>query len=178
MPILRSDAARNRDRILDAARTIGDDGREIQLNAVAHRAGVGIGTVYRHFASPQALAEGLAEPRFARMIDAATRAALEPNTFAALRNFLEQSLQIYVESPAFAAAVLAPNPVREETRVLRRELLDAFSKLVHSAANHFRPDLEPLDLMILICGLGYSARLRPDRSGRYLDALLNGILAA
>jgi len=51
---LRKDAARNRGRIMDAARALVNDRKPLQLNAVAQAADVGVGTVYRHFPTPEA----------------------------------------------------------------------------------------------------------------------------
>lgn len=173
---LRSDSARNRAQILDAARLLGSEGRDLQLNAVARAAGVGVGTVYRHFASPDALTEGLVEQRFIDMTREAVVAAQDPDALAALRGFLTQSLETFVADSAFARTVTAANFARPETGALRQNLISAFSDLVHRAADHFDDDLDPLDFMILVCGLSYSARLRPERSRRYLDALLRGLM--
>lgn len=59
---LRKDAARNWDRIVAIARVLVDQGVTLQLNDVARRAGLGVGTVYRHFATPEALLETVATP--------------------------------------------------------------------------------------------------------------------
>ncbi|GGD87976.1 TetR family transcriptional regulator [Microbacterium murale] len=177
MPALRRDALRNRERILDAARVLRSDGDALLLNAVAHRAGVGVGTVYRHFPSIEALTEALVEHRFVEMTEAAKEAADSTSEFVAIRRFIAQSLQTFIDDPDFARAVVSSTAVREETRALRADLFDAFSGLIGRSAQHFRSDLEPADIMILLCGLGYSARLRPERSAHYLDALFEGILA-
>jgi AcrR family transcriptional regulator len=177
MPALRRDAARNRDLILDAARSLCSNGQTLQLNAVAHAAGVGVGTVYRHFPSTEALTEELVVDQFVELTQAARAALDEPNEFAAIRSFLARSLRFYVSDTAFADAVAAPAPVREQTEALRAELFTAFSALVSRAAHHFRDDLDHVDIMILLCGVGYSARLAPTRVDAYLDALLDGIVA-
>jgi AcrR family transcriptional regulator len=176
MARLRRDVARNRERIIAAARELSCDGQPLQLNAVAHRAEVGVGTVYRHFATPEALAEGIVEHRFAELADVARRASADPDALVALRRFLEQALQLYVDDPAFATAVAVSEPVLDETRALRTALMTEFGALVARAADHLRPELEAHDLMILLCGLGYSARLRPERATVYLDALMDGVM--
>lgn len=177
MPSLRRDASRNRERILEAARMLRADGDSLQLNVVAHRAGVGVGTVYRHFPTGEALTEGLVEHRFLEMADAARSAAAEPEGFAAVHTFITHSLQVYIDDPDFTAVVMASTAARDETHALRADLFAAFSTLVARNAQHFRDDLEPADIMILLCGLGYAARLRPERAGVYLDALFDGIVA-
>jgi AcrR family transcriptional regulator len=177
MPTLRSDAARNRERILAAARELSAAGEPVQLNAVARRAQVGIGTVYRHFASPDALAEGLVEHRFVRLTALARAAIDDPDAVGALRAFLAESLTVFVEDPVFAAAAVNQNPVRGETRELRAELISQFAALVARCESRLRPGLDALDLMILTCGLGYSVRLRPEKVSVYLAAMLDEVLA-
>ncbi|MFE7121342.1 TetR/AcrR family transcriptional regulator, partial [Streptomyces sp. NPDC057654] len=59
---LRKDAARNWERIVTTARALVDQGTPLQLNDVAHRAGLGVATVYRHFPTPEALLETVAAP--------------------------------------------------------------------------------------------------------------------
>src|SRR5919206_2825813 len=57
---LRADARRNREKVLAAARTVfSENGRDAQMDDVARRAGVGVGTVYRHFPTKEALIEAL-----------------------------------------------------------------------------------------------------------------------
>ena len=176
MTTLRRDALRNRERILAAARALAVDGEPLQLNAVARAAEVGVGTVYRHFGTPEALAEGLVESRFVELTEAARAAAGDPDAAAALRRFLFAALEAYTADPLFADATVASSPSRAETVALRRELIEAFGALVDRAADRLRAGLDPTDLMILVCGLGYSARLRPERGRAYLEALLDGAL--
>jgi AcrR family transcriptional regulator len=174
MVTLRSDAARNRERILSAARELSAEGETLQLNTVAHRAEVGVGTVYRHFATPEALAETLVEHRFTELIDLANRVEADP--VRALQRFLAEALLAYTDDPSFAAATVNLASARAETAALRTELIEAVVKRVRAAAGHLRDDLDGSDIMILLCGLGYSARLRPAKAATYLDALMAGIL--
>lgn len=173
---LRRDAARNRERILAAARTLAGTGEPLQLNAVARAAEVGVGTVYRHFGTPEALAEGLVEWRFTELTDAARAAADEPDPVVALRGFLSAALEAYAADPLFADATIASSPSRPETVALRRELIAALGVLVERVSGRLRAGLDPTDLMILMCGLGYAARLRPSRGRAYLEAMLDGVL--
>ncbi|MDN4613010.1 TetR family transcriptional regulator [Leifsonia sp. F6_8S_P_1B] len=176
MTTLRRDALRNRDRILAAARDIAASGEPLQLNAVARSAEVGVGTVYRHFGTPEALAEGLVEWRFTELTDAARAAADEPDAALALRAFLSAALEAYAADPLFADATVASTPSRPETVALRRELIGALAALVDRVSDRLRAGLDPADLMILMCGLGYAARLRPERGPQYLEAMLDGVL--
>ncbi|MFC7761604.1 TetR/AcrR family transcriptional regulator [Catellatospora bangladeshensis] len=68
---LRADAQRNRDRLLEvAAQAFAHDGPQVSLDAVAKQAGVGIGTLYRHFPTREALIEAAYRQELARLCDA------------------------------------------------------------------------------------------------------------
>ena len=72
---LRADARRNRERVLTAAAVVfSEHGHEAQMDDVARRAGVGVGTVYRHFPTKEALMEALALDHFERVLAAARKA--------------------------------------------------------------------------------------------------------
>jgi AcrR family transcriptional regulator len=179
-PPLRKDAARNRGRIMDAARVLASGGKPLQLNAVAQAADVGVGTVYRHFPTPEALTEALAADQFIVLI---REAAAAPPTRRGLRDFLKTALAAFTFDTAFAAAAADPNPVSAETKQLRQQLDDGLRDLLErtAAANVVRPDLSVGDVMILLCGIGYaiSHAPNPDEPGlpdRYLNAVLDGVL--
>jgi AcrR family transcriptional regulator len=86
---LRADAQRNRDRIIAAARdAFLETGPDVALDAIAHRAGVGNATVYRHFADRDELVLAVALSAIDRIIAHADLAiAAEPDAFEALRRF-------------------------------------------------------------------------------------------
>src|ERR1044071_6160977 len=72
---LRADARRNREKVLAAARAVfSEHGREAQMDDVARRAGVGVGTVYRHFPTKEALIEALMVDSFKSIAAEAERA--------------------------------------------------------------------------------------------------------
>src|SRR6266542_643375 len=69
---LRADARRNRERVLTAAREVfAEQGRDAQMDDVARRAMVGVGTVYRHFPTKEALIDAIAAEAFERLLTAA-----------------------------------------------------------------------------------------------------------
>jgi AcrR family transcriptional regulator len=177
---LRKDAARNRGRIMDAARALASDRKPLQLNAVAQAADVGVGTVYRHFPTPEALTEALAADQFTVLI---RKAAAAPPTQQGLRDFLKAALAVYLRDDAFAAAITDPNPVTADSRHLRERLQDGLHDLLArtAAADAMHPALTVADVMLLLCGVGFAIRHAPDRNDpdlpdRYLSALLDGVL--
>lgn len=179
-PVLRKDAARNRCRIMDAARALVSERKPLQLNAVAQAADVGVGTVYRHFPTPEALTEALAADQFAVLI---REAAAAPPTREGFRDFLKIALTAYLCDAAFAVAAADPNPISAESQQLRQRLDDGLCDFLGrtAAANVVNPSLTVSDMMLLLCGIGYaiSRAPNPDEPGlpdRYLGALLDGVL--
>jgi AcrR family transcriptional regulator len=92
---LRRDAADNRDRVLAAAAAaVRREGTAVPMATVAADAGVGVGTVYRHFPSREALLAALTHRSFRLVLDAATRAGgTDQSGIAAVRGFLEQTIE-------------------------------------------------------------------------------------
>lgn len=180
---LRRDAARNREAILGAARTMADDGRPLQLNAVAREAGVGVGTVYRHFPTTDDLLETLVANRFMTMAAEARAAAASADPPRALRRFLRSALAAYVEDELFATAAGSSTPARDETARLRSALVQDVGALLDTVrgGGAIRASLSAADALALLCGIaqavGFSpAAARRDASERYLDVLLDGML--
>ena len=181
-PGLRKDAARNRRRIMDAARALAREGKSGQLNAVAQAADVGVGTVYRHFPTPEALRDALAAEQFTTLIHEAEQAAKVPGG-QALRGFLRFALSVYLEDDIFAEAAMDPQPSTPETQELRRQLQARVADLLAAASadGALHASLDASDMLRLLCGVGFAIRHVPDRSDpglsdRYLDALLDGAL--
>jgi AcrR family transcriptional regulator len=182
-PVLRKDAARNRRYIVDAARALAREGKPIQLNAVAKVAEVGVGTVYRHFPTPEALVEAVAADQFVSLIRQAEEAAAAHAPEQALRVFLRAAVAAYLQDDTFASAVIGPEPATPDIRHLRDRLQDELRGLLArtAAGGRLCPDLTAADVMALLCGVGFAVRHSPDRADRgladrYLGALLDGAL--
>src|ERR1700742_905052 len=89
---LRKDAARNRARILEAARDLFQQrGLSASLNEIAHHAGVGVGAVYRHFPNKDELVEGLFEQRVAEIVARMEPALEDPDPWHGLTEFVRHS---------------------------------------------------------------------------------------
>jgi len=103
---LRADARRNHERILKAARRVfADKGRDAQIDDVARRAKVGVGTVYRHFPTKEALLEGLAREQFARVTEWSREAVDAPDPWEGLRDLLWRSAELQARDRALMEAV-------------------------------------------------------------------------
>ncbi|MFD6183089.1 TetR/AcrR family transcriptional regulator [Streptomyces goshikiensis] len=183
---LRKDAARNWEQIVAVARALVDQGTPLQLNDVARRAGLGVGTVYRHFATPEALLETVAAPCLEALAAHGERALADSDPWRALEGFLTRTVEAQVTDAALAPVTAAPDDALARTTELKAALWSAGDTLLHRAraAGTVRPDLEPADLVPLMCGVAYAVRVHggapADRvvtARRYLATLLGGLRA-
>src|SRR5436189_2765363 len=91
----RRHARRNHELLVAAAREVfAERGVEASLEEIARRAGVGVGTLYRHFATRDALVEAVFERRIGEFVAVAEAAAAEPDAWLAFVGFLEATLTI------------------------------------------------------------------------------------
>ena len=176
MPALRSDAARSRTRILDVAR--GHDTADLRLNDVAREAGVGVGTVYRHFPTVHALVEALSTNTIERMLEVSRRAADEPDAGAALFLYLDAALSLQLEDGGLQAVLLSPEDETDEVRAAKHEIFEAFSGVLERAkrAEAVREDISLVQLSHLVCGIEHAVRLGSrDDQALLLDIFLAGL---
>ncbi|WP_454197168.1 TetR/AcrR family transcriptional regulator [Nocardia sp. Marseille-Q1738] len=161
-PVVRADAARNRARVLQVAREQlagGDD--SLQLNTIARLAGVGVGTVYRHFPNRHALWEALLVERFQELVDQAQAAAADEDALAGLHRLLRFALGRALEDAGFAAVLESASDADARTSAMKAELDRAVAELLSRArrSDAIRGDIEADDVRRLLCGLSG----RPDR---------------
>lgn len=182
-PPLRSDAARNRDQLLATARSAMAEGDlTLQLNDIARRARMGVGTVYRHFPTRRALIEALAESTFTTLVEEARSASRHDDAWTGVEVLLRALLLGQLSDPAFNE-VMSTGPDQDtsaQTTAHRAEFRAAACAVVERArqSGALRPDLTDDDLHHLACGTTFALRIgdgRTERIERYLRVLLNGI---
>jgi AcrR family transcriptional regulator len=109
---MRADARRNREAILDTAgRLFAETGYVVQMDEVAERSGLGLGTLYRHFPTKQALVAAIVARRLGVMTEAAKDAAALPDAAAAFRTFLYGYLESAAGDAAYRWSVLGPERI-------------------------------------------------------------------
>ncbi|GAA2603083.1 helix-turn-helix domain-containing protein [Actinomadura fulvescens] len=177
---LRADARRNRRRVLDAARDVFlEHGTEAQMEDIARRAGVGVGTIYRHFPTKQALVNELTEQWMAEgAVNAADALAL-PDAWEALTVFVRQSTEIMVRDRGLREVYgdigkLLDNGAGTEHQQLRANV----TKLLDRAheAGVLRADVGYPQFQALMCGLAMATtRAAPGEHHVYADVVLNGL---
>src|SRR5437588_2947316 len=100
---LRADARRNRQRVLDAAaRCFAKDGMQAQMDDIAECAKVGVGTVYRHFPTKEALVQTLAAEYFARQAEEAQAALDVDDPWEAFSGYMRRAANLLAEYRALA----------------------------------------------------------------------------
>ena len=182
---LRADARRNHEKVLAAAAAaFAESGLEAQVEDIARRAGVGVGTVYRHFPTKEALVEALAEQHFARLAGIA-EAALEDDgdpweVFSATS---WAGARAAVGDIAWCEILGGrPSAVQAAARGQKR-LGAAMTTLIAraQAAGVMRADATVEDISTIMCGFGHVAAAQ--RAGaaldweRYLAIALDGLRA-
>jgi AcrR family transcriptional regulator len=155
---MRADARRNRERILDAAREVfAVRGNLAQMDDVARAAGVGVGTVYRHFPDKESLLAELVRQKFALFASRARDAlAAEGEPFEVLAELLRSNLELTAKDVAAQnALVSAGECVWERTAAERAELLALVDELMTRAkkAGTMRKDVRVEDVPMLMCGV-------------------------
>lgn len=176
----RAQAARNDQRILDAARDVFVANPEAPIAAVAERAGVGIGALYRRYPSKDALLERLSLDGLQRYLDAAKAAlADEGDPWGIFARFMRRSLDEGAGSLSLRFA--GRFTVAEELNRLGRAAHDATQRLLDrtKAAGALRPDIEVGDLSLIFEQLQGVHAGDEQRAGqlrhRYLALLLDGL---
>ncbi|MFJ8623134.1 TetR/AcrR family transcriptional regulator [Kitasatospora sp. NPDC093550] len=180
-PVLRADAARNRALVLRVAReqlAAGDD--TLQLNVIARLAGVGVGTVYRHFPNPQALREALLVERFRELVDEARAAADEEDASEGLHRLLRFTLLKALHDDGLGAVLESANDAEAQTSAMKAELDEAVASLLDRARlqGAVRGDIGPGDVRRLLCGIEHALRSGdqgPARVEVYLGVLVEGL---
>ncbi|WP_328611589.1 TetR/AcrR family transcriptional regulator [Amycolatopsis sp. NBC_00345] len=147
---LRRDAADNRERVLTAAAAaVRREGAAVPMATVAADAGVGVGTVYRHYPSREALLGALTRRSFELVLDAARRAAsLDASAIEAIRSFLGRTIE---HGPDLVLPLHGgPPPVDEATVSLRDEVHRTLGSMLERGRRDgtIRPGVRTADLVV------------------------------
>ena len=155
----RADAVRNRERVLEAAKVVfGAGGAEASLEAVARAAGVGIGTLYRHFPTREALFEAVYRREVQQLADLAEQLKQEAKPVDALRQWLRSNVQFVATKKGMSAALaLAAYKNSELFSYSFDRLTRAVGGLLDRAiaAGEIRDDISPEDVLRALVGMCY-----------------------
>jgi len=174
----RSDGQRSRLALLAAARSAFMAGEsDIRMDAIASRAGVGVGTLYRHFADRSALIEAVYADERDQLVASAPVLAASHEPLEALR----QWMQLFV---AYAATKKIMTPVLETVtggaaslhECSGAPIIDAMQRLTSAcvAAGVLRDDIDPMDMLRAVYGVCTIAGDRPQQAIQFIDIVLAG----
>ena len=178
---VRADAQRNRQRLIEVARRAFTAGEgKVSLEAVARDAGVGIGTLYRHFPTREALVEAVYRAEHGRLCDAADELLAEQPPDRALRSWMDRFADYVATKREMAEALrtliasgtITNTEAREALSGAARRLLDA-----GAAAGTLRADVRAEDVVVGLVGI-FAVCTLPDQreqAGRLLDLLMAGL---
>jgi AcrR family transcriptional regulator len=162
---LRADAARNRARILDAARSaFAESGLDVGVEEIARRAGVGKGTLYRRFPTKEALVRAIFEDILDDLERLVEEVAAEPDAGEAFRRFLSSAAHKQASNQGFFDVVAQRLGAAALTPDQRRRFLGAIARPLRraQAAALVRGDLVPEDVQMMFRMLGATTRPAPD----------------
>jgi len=178
---LRSDAQQNRERILTVAFEAFRESANASLNSIAKKAGVGIGTVYRHFPTREALVLEVYRAEVQHLADAASRLLASRPPIEALRAWLECLAHYGMTKVGLADALNAATSHESLAAESYGPVMGALSALLtaNKAAGTIRPGLDPDDVLLL---LGFLWRIDPNgdwraQANRLLDIVMDGLRA-
>jgi AcrR family transcriptional regulator len=177
----RADAVRNRERVLEAAKAVfSAGGADASLEAVARAAGVGIGTLYRHFPTREALFEAVYRREVQQLADLAEQLKQEASPVDALRQWMRSNVEFVATKKGMTAALaLAAYKNSELYSFSFDQLTQAVGGLLDRAvaAGEIRNDISPEDLIRALVGMCYMH----DQPGwqtsvlRLLDVFIDGL---
>jgi AcrR family transcriptional regulator len=176
----RSDAQRNRERILEVAKQVFTRrGAEASMGEIARRAKIGPGTLYRHFATRDDLLATVYITEVEKLAAAQKKLSAELPPIEALRAwllvFIDYIAAKKIIAPALNAMAGGPSRVFQQTTQVMEEAAHALAS--HAiASGDLRPDVDPIDLMRAIYGLstGGNADDWPAKARKFVDILLQG----
>ena len=181
-PTQRADARRNRESILVAARRqFSENGLDVHMGQIARDAGVGVGTVYRHFPAKEDLLQALADERFARFAELARAGLEEADSWKGFCDLMRESARTVAEDRGLSEAMDQLSGLCTKSAE-KAGLLDLVGELIERAkqSGAMREDFGAQDVPSMMRGLARATA--PQANGppamsweRYLEIMLSGL---
>jgi AcrR family transcriptional regulator len=178
---MRADARRNRERLLAAAAAaFAEHGADASLEDIARRAGVGIGTLYRHFPTRLALQEGVFRAQVETVCARGRELAEDPSPGDAFAAWLRGLTGFLATKRGLSHALISTlgkdseliSSCGQELRATAEQLLERAQR-----AGAVREDLTAMDVMRLMHGIGVAVEHAPGEADRMLCLMLDGMRA-
>ena len=179
--ILRADARRNRERIMSCGRELfARDGPQAQMDEIAAHAGVGIGTVYRHFPTKEALLTAMVRERFQGFAEIARLAENVSDPFEALASIMRGSAEAVEGDAGFQLAMMGSDQLEwEGIEQEKAAVAEVVTRVIDRgiAAGVVREDFAFDDFTMLMCGITSTMYYQPGSANwrRHLELVLAGL---
>jgi AcrR family transcriptional regulator len=181
---LRSDARRNRERLVASARELfSSAGVDVPVEDITRHAGLGMGTLYRHFPTKEDLIDAVLEDAFAELVGLAEQAAADEDAWAGLTRFLEQALARHAANRGLKDMLASGARGRVRVEAMRARIRPLLRRLIARAQEQgeLRPDFTPEDLPLVFWAadrvIETTGAIAPDHWRRCLGLLLDGLRA-
>ena len=178
----RADKARNRARILAAAsEAFAERGVETQMDDVAARAGLGVGTLYRHFATKEALTAALMARKFEQILEVVRRGIdrEDGEPFEVFADVLREGAEVTAADAAAQDALMRVGGSWSDVVPIQLELQAAMQVLMDRAqqAGTMRSDVSAADIAMIMCGVSATMSVDEWDWHRYLELVLDALHA-
>jgi AcrR family transcriptional regulator len=181
----RRDAERNRLRLLEAARqAFGQNGLDVGVDEISRRAGVGMGTLYRHFETKTALIDAILDERFDQLAEVADSALADDDPWDGFVRFMTTAVELQVADRGFKDALSGRLPDESALAAARKRLEPKINDVIDRAqrAGVLRDDLAFQDVTVLLWATGRivesTSDVAPDHWRRFLSLSLDGLRPA
>lgn len=172
---LRADAERNRQRIVEAAKTLfAERGVDVAVEDIAAAAGVGIGTFYRRFPDRESLVEAVFETKFERMVQAARDAHEIDDPWEAFKYFVVTVARMHATDRGLKDVVLSSDRGREKVAEFRSIIQPLAGALLEraKAAGALREDVGAFDIPMIHQAVSAIADITREVSPEYYERTL------
>jgi AcrR family transcriptional regulator len=177
---LRADAQRNRTKVLLTAKVaFAEDGLSVSLDEIALRAGVGVGTVYRHFPTKKSLLDAVVTERIQTLVDDAKSLRSAPDPAAALFGFIERLVLLSQQRDLVEVLNQSHSDLSPATSRMIANLHREVGQLLKRSQRYccVRKSVDLHDLMALVSGLMLAAQriTSPLVVARLIDVVCDGL---
>jgi AcrR family transcriptional regulator len=181
----RSDAKRNRERLVaSAGQLFAARGVDVPTRDVARHAGVGVGTLYRHFPQRADLVDAVLAEAFEALVGLAETSLAEEDPWRGFTGFVEEALVLHGRNRGLKDVVETNEHGRTRAQAMRRRLRPLVARLVARAQEHgeLRSDFTPQDIALLFWGsdrvIELAGDVAPELWRRQLAFVLDGLRSA